>query len=212
MVKGMMINNHKYEYELYSTNRKINLNYRLLVFLLSLLVILRLVVEEDVLSSAEAKLDHVPLHQLDVPPCFHLLPVDIGAIARVEVDDVGPGRSASRTIRFGHLHRSKLKHGVLLRAGGMVDGHVGHAAVPAKEIGRLPVQGDKLQRRVPFEGIEAPPLPGLLRLRRLVVLDEDAVEGVGVLGEGARQLKVGADFRRWPFGLFLSPFSRVLWI
>lgn len=40
--QGMMINNHKYE--LYSTSTEINLNYRLLVFLLSLLVILRLVV------------------------------------------------------------------------------------------------------------------------------------------------------------------------
>ncbi|KAH9388027.1 hypothetical protein TYRP_009231 [Tyrophagus putrescentiae] len=178
-----MINNHKYEYELRTYSRVLKPN---------------LTTSRSISSTYRR-----------ASTCF---PVDIGAIARVEVDDVGAGRSARCTIRFGHLHRSKLKHGVLLRAGGMVDGHVGHAAVPAKEIGRLPVQGDKLQRRVPFEGIEAPPLPGLLRLRRLVVLDEDAVEGVGVLGEGARQLKVGADFRRWPFGLFLGPFSRVLWI
>lgn len=84
----------------------------------------------------------------------------------------------------------------------MVYGNVGNAAVAPKEVGTLPVESDKLQWSVALEGIEAPPLTWLLCFCGLVVLYEDSVEGVGVLGEVSRKLKVGLDLRWRSFLLF----------
>lgn len=82
--------------------------------LLLLLLVLRLVVQEDVLSTTEAKLDDVLLHQLDVPLRLNLLVIDEGSVARLEVEYVGASGSTGASVRFGYLDGAKLKDGMLL--------------------------------------------------------------------------------------------------
>jgi hypothetical protein len=64
-----------------------------------LLCLLALVVQQHVLARAEAKLEDVLLHDLDVLARVNLLVVDEGAVGRAEVDDVRGNLATRRTVR-----------------------------------------------------------------------------------------------------------------
>ena len=64
-----------------------------------------------------------------------------------------------------------------------------HLRVAANEKGALPVDVKRVELLVALEGVEAPPLLWLAPLRRLVVLENNALEGVGLKG------RAGGRFR-----------------
>ena len=74
----------------------------------------------------------------------------------------------------------------------MVEGDVGHLAVPAKQVGGLPVDVQDGQLLVPLEHVQPPLSPRFSRLRRLAVLHHGAAHRVGILGQGAREPEVHA--------------------
>lgn len=88
---------------------------------------------------------------------------------------------------------------MLLGAGGVVDGDVGDAAVPAQQVGALPVDVHDRQELVVLEGVEAPPLLGDPRLGGLAVLDHHAAESVGVLEKRPGQFEARLLFVRSSF-------------
>ena len=72
----------------------------------------------------------------------------------------------------------------------MVEGDVGHLAVPAKQVGGLPVDVQDGQLLVPLEHVQPPLSPRFPSLRRLAVLHHGAAHCVGILGQGAREPEV----------------------
>lgn len=73
----------------------------------------------------------------------------------------------------------------------MVDGDVGDPPLAPQQVGALPVHVHDGQRLIVLEGVEAPPPLGHAGLGGLAVLDHHPSEGVGVLNQRPRQLKVG---------------------
>jgi hypothetical protein len=69
---------------------------------------------------------------------------------------------------------------------------------------RLPVEVKCRQRLFPFENVKPPAPFRLPRFRGLAVLDDDAVEGVGVLQQFAGNFKIWRLF--WDLSLFCRVF------
>lgn len=77
----------------------------------------------------------------------------------------------------------------------MIDGDVCDAAVPAQEVGALPMDVHDGKHLVVFKGVEAPPFFGDPRFRGLAIFNDDTPESVGILK------KRPGEFKAW---LFLS--------
>ena len=87
------------------------------------------------------------------------------------------------------IHNFRIR---FLPARRMVEGDVGHLAVPAKQVGGLPVDVQDGQLLVPLEHVQPPLSPRFPSLRRLAVLHHGAAHRVGILGQGAREPEVHA--------------------
>lgn len=70
----------------------------------------RELVQEDVLATAEAKLDNVFFFELIIALGFYALVVQVGAVAGTQVDDVRPYPAAKGSVCTRKLHQSAEVH------------------------------------------------------------------------------------------------------
>ena len=143
--------------------------------------------QQHVLPTAEAKLNHILFEQFDVSLRLDPLPVHVRPIRRSEVDDVRSDSATQPAIGACKVNQSKLQSGVLLRAGRVIDRYIGDSTISTEQESTLPMQVQHRQSRFAFKRIKSPMFLRLSCLRRLVVFHHDATEGVGVLGEFAGQ-------------------------